>query len=393
MITGRLPLSFCIFLLQFQIHVLHLTFTSPANASPFEPILQDVLKAISVSQKWDLGDVSVSKLDVGKVRFGISKGYEFRFGFGKNQLLFNFSDQVRSWSKFRKPKSDLGSLINQVSTLAVLDAFILEGPFELRVDGLHRLSLSLPMNISYTGLKHILVSEGIKLEVRGAQEVSLFHSYDHDLQMNGSKMFSEVKGDLWAFLQSTCVPFIPIRILGSASLIAFRGRNPDMYIEPKFISKDTIELLPEKCYHGDTYRKRACPMDSLSLRLSMLEKILRSLLGHRILQSQLFGFLKAKIRASAAVKFPIELESNLGSNVTLNRTLPEWRTRPSVERAWFEVLTRVEADRLKPLLIKKVKPFIESDSISWGNLLSNVSFTKLRSVLVPPEALTLDVKW
>ncbi|KAI4336936.1 hypothetical protein L6164_015406 [Bauhinia variegata] len=166
-----------------------------------------------------------------------------------------------------------------------------------------------------------------------------------------------------------------------------------MYIEPKFISKDTIELLPEKCYHGDTYRKRACPMDSLSLRLSMLEKILRSLLGHRILQSQLFGFLKAKIRASAAVKFPIELESNLGSNVTLNRTLPEWRTRPSVERAWFEVLTRVEADRLKPLLIKKVKPFIESDSISWGNLLSNVSFTKLRSVLVPPEALTLDVKW
>ncbi|KAI4316753.1 hypothetical protein L6164_024701 [Bauhinia variegata] len=397
MITGRVPLSFCILLLQFQIHLLHLTFISPTNASPFETnvthILQDVLKAISVRQKWDLDGVSVSKLDVGKVRFGISKKYEFRIGFGKNQLLLNFSDQVGSWNKFKKPKSDLGSLINQVSTLAVLDTFRLDGPFELGVDEPHQLSLSLPMNISYTGLKHVLVGEGIKLEVRGAQEVSLFHSSDYDLQMNGSKMFSKGKGDIWPFLQSTCAPYTPIRMSGYASLIAFRARNPDMYIDAKFISEDTIELLPEKCYSGHMHRKRACPIDSLSLRLSMLEKILRSLLGHRILQSQLFGFLKANIRASASVKFPIELESNLGSNATVNRTLPEWRTRPNVERVWFEVLARVAADRLKPLLIKKVKPFIESDSISWGNLMSNMSFTKLRSVLVPPEALTLDVKW
>lgn len=249
------------------------------------------------------------------------------------------------------------------------------------------------MNVSYSGLKHILVGEGIKLEVRGAQEISLFQSADLDLQMNGSTVFNKGKSDSWPFLQLTCMPLIPIRILGPASLVAYKARNPYSYIRTTFISEDTVELLPEKCYQGHMHKKRVCPIDSLSLRLSMLEKILRSLLGYKILQDQFFGFLKANIKASAAVKFPLELERDVGSNVTLGRTLPDWRTRPSVERVWFEILARVVENRLKPVLIKKVKPFIESDSVSWANLLSNMSYTKLRPVLLPQEALTLDVKW
>lgn len=249
------------------------------------------------------------------------------------------------------------------------------------------------MNITYTGLKHILVGEGITLEVKRAQEVSLFHSSDLDLQINGSTVFRKGKSDFWPFMQSMCMPLIPIRILGSASVVAYRDRNPDVYIETTYISGDTIELLPEKCYNGHMYRKQACPINSFSLRLSMLEKVLRSLLGRRILQNQLFGFVKANVKASSTVRFFMELERVVRSNVTLNGSLPEWRTRPRVEREWFQILARVDGDRLEPDMIKKVKPFIESDSVSWGKLMSNVSFTKLRSVLVPPEALTLDVKW
>lgn len=98
-----------------------------------------------MKQKWDFNDVRVSKFDVGKVRFGTSQRYEFRIRLGGNQLLFKLLDQVGSWNKFRKPKSDLGSLIRQISSLAVLDTFKLEGPFELRVDGHHQFSLSLPV--------------------------------------------------------------------------------------------------------------------------------------------------------------------------------------------------------------------------------------------------------
>ncbi|TKY57768.1 hypothetical protein E2542_SST14821 [Spatholobus suberectus] len=110
----------------------------------------------------------------------------------------------------------------------------------------------------------------------------------------------------------------------------------------------------------------------------MLEKILTSLLGRKILQDKLFGLLKANIKASAVVKLPLELERDIRKNVTLNRTIPDWRTRPSFERFWFEILARVEENRLKPILIKKVKPFIESVSISWANLMSNMSYAKLR---------------
>ncbi|KAK4274730.1 hypothetical protein QN277_017913 [Acacia crassicarpa] len=367
------------------------------TSSPFyhnaSYILQDVVKAISAKQKWDFDDVRVSKFDVGKVRFSSSLKYEFRVGLGRHHLLLRSSEQVGSWNKFRKPKSDLGSLIRQVSSLAVIHTFKLEGPFELGVDGHHQMTLSLPMNISYTGLKHILVGEGITLEVRGAQEVSLFHSSDLDLQTNGSTLFNQGTSGFWPLMQSVCMSLIPIRILGSASLVAYRSRNPDVYIENTYISGDTIELLPEKCYHGPVYRKRACPINSFRLRLSMLEKVLRSLLGRKVLQNQVSGLVKANVKTSSNIRFTIELERVVGSNITVNGTLPKWRTRPGVERDWFQIWARVEAGTLKPLMIKKSKPFIESDSVSWGNLMSNMSFTKLRSVLVPPEALTLDVKW
>lgn len=248
------------------------------------------------------------------------------------------------------------------------------------------------MNVSHTGLKHVIVGEGITVEVRKAREISFYYRSDLDLQMNGSVVSSKEKSEFWPFLLSTCAPLIRLHVKGSASLVAYRTRNPNAHIETTLISEDTVELLPEKCYHRSVFRKRACLVASSNLRLSLLEKILRSLLGQKILEDRFSGLIKANIKASAAVKFPLELERDVGNNVTLS-TLPDWRTRPSVERVWFEILARVEENRLKPLSIKKVKPFIESKSVSWANLMSNMSYTKLRPVLLPPEALTLDVKW
>lgn len=388
MIPTRFPLSLSLSLFLFL-----LQFSALAIASSSTHILQDVLRAVSAKHKWDLNDTRVTKLDVGKVRFGTSQSYEFRIGVGTDNFNLKFADQVASWNKFRTPFPDLPSLLHRLASFPLLHTLKLEGPFALRLDGLHHLSLSLPMNVSYTGLKHILVGEGIMVEVRRAQEISVFYSSDLDLQMNGSAMCSVGKSDLWPFLHSTCMALIPIQISGSASLVAYRARNPYAYITTTLISEDAIELLPEKCYHGHMFRKRACPMDSVSLRLSMLEKILRSLLGRKILQDQLSGLLKANIKASAVIKFPLELERDIRNNVTINRTIPDWRTRPSFERLWFEILARVEENRLKPLLIKKVKPFIESVSVSWANLMSNMSYAKLRPVFLPPEPLTLDVKW
>ena len=113
-------------------------------------IIQDVLKAISLKQNWDLEDVKVSKLDLRKVRFGSASRVEFRVGFGKSKWVIKRSEdeeqEVGSWKKFKNEKSDFGSLVTEIGSLmGVLNTFKMEGPFELLVGGDHQLSLLLPV--------------------------------------------------------------------------------------------------------------------------------------------------------------------------------------------------------------------------------------------------------
>lgn len=103
------------------------------------------MKEISAKQRWVLEDTRISRLDLRMVRFGTAQQYEFRVGLGKIHLLAKFSDEVNSWKKFRKPKHDFGSLLNEVSSTALLDTFKVEGPFELRLGASDDPSLLLPV--------------------------------------------------------------------------------------------------------------------------------------------------------------------------------------------------------------------------------------------------------
>lgn len=250
-------------------------------------------------------------------------------------------------------------------------------------------------NATHVGLKRILVGEGITVEVSEAEKVSVFYSSDLVRLLNKTKM-SNGKTRIYPFLLPFCSPLLPLRVLGSATLSAYRTRNPSDYIRTSFLSKDSIEILPEKCYGINTYTENSPILDSLKMRFNMLETVLQRYLSNRFLQNGLVDFVKVTMRASVVVRFQLELESTIGTNSTRYARLAEWRTRPTVEHASFEVFARLELldeVRLKPLAVKKLKPLIVADSTEWRNLLPNISFTKFPSLLVPPEALTLDVKW
>lgn len=354
-----------------------------------------MLNAISIRQEWNsLKDVRVLELDEKNAKVGTSERYEFRVRIRKGtELVLKLRDEVSLWKKIRKGEGDFESLVKEVSSVAVLDAFRVEGPLELRVGGDDEFSLLLPLNRSHAGLKRILVGEGITVEVKNAQEVSLFQALELGLQVNRSGVRVGESSYTWSFQDSICRPLLPLQISGSVTVVAHRTRNRRSYIETAFLLKDTIELLPEKCYAQNIYKKRNCPIDSLNFRITLMEKLLKIFLGNKTDQNTVSGFLKANIKASPVVRFKMELERDIRSNGTSQGTLPEWRTRPSTERVWFEVVARIKGERLKPLTIKKVRPFIEVDSSAWSNLMSNISFTKFPSALVPPEALTLDVKW
>lgn len=96
-------------------------------------------------QKWNPEDVRVSNLDSKKVRYGNLQRYEISVRFGKSEVVFKlWDDEVLKWRKFKK-RGDFESLVNEVSSKAVLDAFKIEGPFELRVGGDDELQLMLPV--------------------------------------------------------------------------------------------------------------------------------------------------------------------------------------------------------------------------------------------------------
>ncbi|XP_060200839.1 uncharacterized protein LOC132629122 [Lycium barbarum] len=367
--------------------------------SPNPPsFLQDVLKGIAEREKWDLQDLRVSKLDVKKSKFGTLRKYEFRVRIGKTEFVFMMSDEVSHWKSFHFPsknesESDFESLVKEIGSKATLDVLKIQGPFELYATGDDYLSLTLPLNSSYTGLKKILVGEGITVEVKGADEISMFNISDLLKLVNGSILTKSGSGQFGYMSQSCCIPLLPVHARGPTSVLAYITRNPDLRIETTFVSRRSIKLLSEKCYTRHIYRKRSLYNDFLSQKIVLLEKVLRSFLGGKASQIANFNLIKVKVKDLTIFRFQLELERGIQNNDTYWTTLGEWRTRPVVERSWFEVTARFEAEILKPRLIKKVRPFIEVDSSSWSNLMSNLSFTKISSFLVPPEPLTLDVRW
>ncbi|CAH8367865.1 unnamed protein product [Eruca vesicaria subsp. sativa] len=352
------------------------------------PILQDVLKEISTKQKWNLEEVRFTKLEVKKLRIGSGRSFEIRIRLGKSRFVFIFPDEVTEW---RRRNVELEEIVKEVNSSKVLDPIVLKGPLELRVGGDDdRLSLALPMNISHMGLKRVLVSDGISVEIREAQAVSLFHSANRRF---AATVDIKEGSCSWSSQGSVCVPLPPIHIIGSASLVAFRTQKADSQIKTSYLSDDTIQLLPEKCYDKDhTYKQHYLPNDLLGLKVEKLEKALSSLGGNGT-AAQTLSSLTAKLKVSGMVRFQLEIERRIGSNESETSKRAEWRTKPKVERVWFEVKAKVEGDKLKAVGMRKVVPFIEVDTEAWSSMMSNMSFTKFPSILGPQEALTLDVKW
>lgn len=289
------------------------------------------------------------------------------------------SDQSKGWDFINK--SSIRDLLNLLVRFDIIKLYIFYLIF---------FSLAMQLNTTLTGLKRLLVGEGIALEMKGAQKVTLINPFNSGLPVNRSLVSHEARTQSFPFGYSTCTPLLQIHITGSASLIAYRTSNPIAHIQTAFLSPNTIELLPDKCYAGYYGKSRACPIYSLTSRLSLVEKLLRNFLGDRIFQNRSSRLLKARISASTIIRFKLELERDLGNN---DPTMAAWRTKPKMKREWFEIVARVEAERLKPLVVTKAMPFVEADTTAWSNLMSNISFTQIPSVVVPPESLTLGVKW
>ncbi|XP_051150948.1 uncharacterized protein LOC127265262 [Andrographis paniculata] len=379
-------------------HYLHpkVTAFTESNAPPEPPnFLQGVLDAIANKEKCTLEDIRVSGVDTQKAKYRQVERYEFRVRVRKAEVVLKMYKEVSEWKKLvassQNGSSTFEELAMKIGAKTAIDSFKIEGPFELQAAGDDdRLSLILPLNTTtYSGLRRISVGEGITIEVKGAEEILIFHPSDYHYGIVTSQKWHKI-GSIFPGL---CKAPLPIRILGSASVVAYRTQRPATVIQTAFLSNNSIKLLPDKCYLWPNHKKPKYPYSSLHSRVTMVERVLRNFLNETGKPSTVLGSTRTRMRASYVFHFQLQIERDVRSNDKRWGTLADWRTKPTVEHSWYEVLARIEGEVLKPLVVKKVRPFIVADSLAWSSLLSNISFTKFPSVLVPSEALTLDVKW
>ncbi|KAJ8484843.1 hypothetical protein OPV22_017328 [Ensete ventricosum] len=372
-------------------------------------LLREVVRALAAKEGWDpAAEVRIADLDGKTVRAGVSERYEFHFRVGRRAMIVKFYDEAVSWRRADgavvESGSDLVAGDRVAGLMPTVRALELVGPLDLRVDGgggdADLISLHLPTsNITHSGLRQIFVGIGVRIKIEGAQGVSLSHPYDIGLSLNGS-LAAHVKhhNKFWHLGYTSCVPHLSVHVMGSVSVSAYGYHNTVGDIEAAFKTNDTVELLPAKCYsNGHVKQISSCSFCFVSSKLSMLDKLVGGLLGNNVSPDTSVRFTKAKITSETLIKFRLQLERDITENNN-NRSLekvPEWKQKPKVAQIWLEIMARVEGEgRLKPVLVKRLKrPYTIADSISFSSLMSNMSFTKFPSFVVPPEALTLDVKW
>ncbi|KAJ3706058.1 hypothetical protein LUZ61_009763 [Rhynchospora tenuis] len=381
-----------------------------ANSSSF---LTQIVDDLAERDRWDSKSVvrfRVSDSDEKVSKVGVLNRYELSAKVGRRlRLGMKFSDEAVEWRRVNgsvvvQSDSDLVAGDEAALVVPVVKDLELTGPLELRVGMGGRvddsISLNLPtINVTNTSFKRLLVPYGIKIKVVGAQEVSITNPSDIGLSMNG--ILATQYKDQIPFLHhrsASCTPLLSVHVVGSILVTAHKTLNPISPIQTSFVSHDTVQLLTDKCY----YRKFSQISSSLFSstpsfisRLTMLERVLVRLVGSKVLDKKFVRFVKARVVSLTVVKFRLVLERELSRRDKYWREMEAWRTKPKKLHFLLEVVARISEDgTLKVLLVKRVKKSLRAvESTAWSSLMSNISFTQFPSFVLPPEALTLDVKW
>uniref|UniRef100_A0A453LVA2 Uncharacterized protein n=1 Tax=Aegilops tauschii subsp. strangulata TaxID=200361 RepID=A0A453LVA2_AEGTS len=249
------------------------------------------------------------------------------------------------------------------------------------------------------GLKRVLVAAGVALKITGAQRVFFSHPHSIGLLANGSLVATNK--DLRQILplsHSTCAPLLHMRVVGSSvTIVAHETNVSGGHMKPLLTSDDAIELLSDQSEVSDMSDRliSACAFCSVSPRLPRLEKLLKTWFSERNGFNRTMNFFEARVTSMTLVKFRLELERDITEEDDIWDDVPEWKTLPVVQRITLDVIARVEEEgRLKAISVKKVRKSLQiADATSWSSLTSNVSFADFTSLVLPPDPLSLDVKW
>lgn len=267
-------------------------------------------------------------------------------------------------------------------------------------------------------LKKVILADGAVVTVKGARSVSLRQPLDLPLPLNRSQNgfatgLLTLAEQLRHASRTQGAPLLSLRIVGPTSLAAPSSASPSSNnrLKLKRLAPGLVELSspsntrPVEALSTVDIQDEAptlltptqfttlWPLASLNgsnANLLGFEKLLSSVLGPKAGKKGSFRLLKADVSAQTFVKIGFQAEKKIkeGDGISLEG-FPEWRTKPETVRMHFEVLAKVEGDKVIPERVMPVNPVVVEDTVAPNVLTGNVTMSKTPIVHPPPNPFTL----
>ncbi|CAJ2648842.1 hypothetical protein L195_g022959 [Trifolium pratense] len=404
--------------------LIHSSLASDANPpypKAFSDLKESIVKGLGFTAE---DDIKITGFDPREAQVGHSVEYQFDVEIDDKVVPFKLLEDTKRWDYVDLPIfriEDQNGLVQKKRVegngLPVLAPFQLAGPMELWIQDAKDMRISLPHDVDAGVLKKVVLADGAVVTVKGARSVSLRHPLNLPLPLNRTQNgfaagLLTLAEHLRHASRGQSAPLLSLRIVGPTSLEApSASTSPNNRLKLKRLAPGLVELssqskaklidalstvdLQEEAptLLTPTQFTALWPLASLNgsnANLLGFERLLSSVLGPKANEKGSFRLLKADVSAQTFVKVGFQAEKKLkeGDGVSFEG-FPEWRTKPETVRLHFEVLAKVDGDKVIPERVMQVNPVAMEDSVALNILTNNGTMSKMPIVQPPPIPFAL----
>nr|GMD92794.1 uncharacterized protein LOC109168449 [Ipomoea batatas]GME08211.1 uncharacterized protein LOC109168449 [Ipomoea batatas] len=401
---------------------------------PYPKAISDLKEAIVKGLGFKEEDFKISGFDWRDILVGRSVAYEFDVEIDNKVLPLKLLEDVNRWEYVDLPifrvqdparPGEANGLVEKHkldSEMPVLAPFTLAGPMELWIQDAENMRLSLPHDVDAGKVKKVVLADGAMVTVKGARSVSLRHPVELPLPFNRSQNgfasgLLALAEHLRRASRTEGGPVLSLRIVGPTSLT-----SPTSSSSPSSANRLKLKrLAPGLVELSSVPKMKPVAMDAISTidlqkestalltpvqfttlwplvsvngsnsNLLGFEALLSSVLGPKANKKGSFKLLRADVSAQTFVKIGFGLEKKLkeGDKGFNWESFPEWMTKPESVRMHFEVLAKVDGDKVVPEKVVQVNPVTIENTVTPNMLSGNVSMSKAPIVHPPPIPFTL----
>lgn len=266
-------------------------------------------------------------------------------------------------------------------------------------------------------LKKVILAEGAVVTVKGARSVSLRRPVELPLPLNrtGDGFASGLLALAEQLRQASRAQgesLLSLRIVGPTSLASpsSSSTSSSNRLKLKRLAPGLVELSsPSKSKAIERVADIEPSEDAMTLltpkhfatmwpvpsvngsnsNLRGFEALLSSVLGPKANEEGSFRLLKADVSAQTFLKIGFGVEKRLKAGDGEVEGFPAWRTKPESVSMHFEVLAKVDGEKIVPERVMQVNPVMVEDTVAPSMLANNMTMSKTPIVHPPSNPFTL----